>query len=411
MQPASNAAQKDTSPSALRPRTAGLARVGAAALAGALALSGVTAATAVAAPARASAVGTAARGGLTYPAVEKQLSAIETPPSSKVSLLETGSTLLYPLISVWAAAYGKIHPNIPVTTAGTGSGTGQSDALSGTVQIGASDAYLPPTDPKTLLNIPLDISAQDIAYNIKGVPQSTHLKLTGAVLDEIYSGKIDNWSSSVIKGLNPGVHLPNETIVPLHRSDGSGDTFLFSTYLDDQSPKGGWVAAQGGPGTQVQWPSISSALAEQGNQGMETACTSTPGCVAYIGVSFLNESIKDHLGEAQIRNGDGQFELPTHEAIATEVAAYTTIPTNAAESLIDSTSPSAKNGYPIVNFEYAIVNEKQPNAATAQAVKAFLAWGMDPRFGSTGKHLGPVYFQALSPAAIQVSLNLLDKVK
>ncbi|MHB1782186.1 MAG: phosphate ABC transporter substrate-binding protein PstS [Acidimicrobiales bacterium] len=411
MQPASNAAQKDTSPSALRPRTAGLARVGAAALAGALALTGVTAATAVAAPARASAVGTAARGGLTYPAVEKQLSAIETPPSSKVSLLETGSTLLYPLISVWAAAYGKIHPNIPVTTAGTGSGTGQSDALSGTVQIGASDAYLPPTDPKTLLNIPLDISAQDIAYNIKGVPQSTHLKLTGAVLDEIYSGKIDNWSSSVIKGLNPGVHLPNETIVPLHRSDGSGDTFLFSTYLDDQSPKGGWVAAQGGPGTQVQWPSISSALAEQGNQGMETACTSTPGCVAYIGVSFLNESIKDHLGEAQIRNGDGQFELPTHEAIATEVAAYTTIPTNAAESLIDSTSPSAKNGYPIVNFEYAIVNEKQPNAATAQAVKAFLAWGMDPRFGSTGKHLGPVYFQALSPAAIQVSLNLLDKVK
>ncbi len=411
MQPASNATQKDTSPSALRPRTSGLARVGAAALAGALALTGVTAATAVAAPVRASAVGTAARGGLTYPAVERQLSAVETPPSSKVSLLETGSTLLYPLISVWAAAYGKIHPNIPVTTAGTGSGTGQSDALSGTVQIGASDAYLPPTDPKTLLNIPLDISAQDIAYNIKGVPQTTHLKLTGAVLDEIYAGKIDNWSSSVIKGLNPGVHLPNEAIVPLHRSDGSGDTFLFSTYLDDQSPKGGWVAAQGGPGTQVQWPSISSALAEQGNQGMETACKSTPGCVAYIGVSFLNESIKDHLGEAQIRNGDGQFELPTHAAIATEVAAYTTIPTNAAESLIDSTSPSAKNGYPIVNFEYAIVNEKQPNAATAQAVRAFLAWGMDPRFGSTGKHLGPVYFQALSPAAIQVSLDLLGKVK
>ena len=411
MQPASNATQKDTSPSALRPRTSGLARVGAAALAGALALTGVTAATAVAAPVRASAVGTAARGGLTYPAVERQLSAVETPPSSKVSLLETGSTLLYPLISVWAAAYGKIHPNIPVTTAGTGSGTGQSDALSGTVQIGASDAYLPPTDPKTLLNIPLDISAQDIAYNIKGVPQTTHLKLTGAVLDEIYAGKIGNWSSSVIKGLNPGVHLPNEAIVPLHRSDGSGDTFLFSTYLDDQSPKGGWVAAQGGPGTQVQWPSISSALAEQGNQGMETACKSTPGCVAYIGVSFLNESIKDHLGEAQIRNGDGQFELPTHAAIATEVAAYTTIPTNAAESLIDSTSPSAKNGYPIVNFEYAIVNEKQPNAATAQAVRAFLAWGMDPRFGSTGKHLGPVYFQALSPAAIQVSLDLLGKVK
>lgn len=410
MHATSNEGHVEATPLARRQRRARLACVGAASLAGALALTGVSAAGAVAAPVHEAAVHAAA-GGLSYAAVEKELSAIETPPTSKVPLLETGSTLLYPLISVWATQYGKIHPNIPVTTAGTGSGTGQSDALSGTVQIGASDAYLPPTDPKNLLNIPLDISAQDIAYNVKGVPQTTHLKLTGAVLNEIYSGKINNWSSSVIKGLNPGVRLPDETIIPLHRSDGSGDTFLFSTYLDDQSPKGGWVAAQGGPGTQVQWPSISTALAEQGNQGMETACKSTPGCIAYIGVSFLNESIKDHLGEAQIRNGDGQFELPTHKAIATEVAAYTSIPANAAESLIDSTASSAKNGYPIVNFEYAIVNDKQPNAATAQAVKAFLAWGMDPRFGSTGKNLGPVYFQALSPAAIQVSLNLLDKVK
>ncbi len=379
--------------------------MGAAALAGTLALTGVTTSLASASTARATSSGS----GLSYPAVEKELTAIETPPSSKVALLETGSTLLYPLISKWAAVYAKQHTSISVTTAGTGSGTGQSEALDGAVQIGASDAYLPPTDPKTLLNIPVDISAQQIDYNVKGVPQSTHLKLDGTLLNNIYAGKVTNWDSSAIKALNPGVKLPDQTIVPLHRSDGSGDTFLFTSYQDFQDPKG-WVASQGGPNTSVQWPSNPAALAELGNQGMETGCKATPGCIAYIGVSYLNEAIKDRLGYAQILNGDGNYELPTHKGIAAEVASYSSLPASAALSLIDSKAASAKDGYPIVNFEYAIVNEHQRNAATARAVKAFLAWGMDPRYGSTGKMLGPIYFQALSPEAINVAIALLDKV-
>lgn len=386
-------------------RSRGAAAAMGAALAGTLALAGATALPAGASTARAKSSGTT----LTYPAVEKQLSALETPPSSKVSLLETGSTLLYPLISKWAAAYDKLHSNISVTTAGTGSGTGQSEALDGAVQIGASDAYLPPTDPKTLLNIPVDVSAQQIDYNVKGIPSTTHLKIDGTLLNDIYAGKVTNWDSSAIKALNPGVKLPDETIVPLHRSDGSGDTFLFTSYQDAQDPKG-WVASQGGPNTSVQWPSNPAALAEQGNQGMETGCKATPGCIAYIGVSYLNEAIKDGLGYAQILNGDGNYELPTHKAIAAEVASYTSLPANAALSLIDSSSPAAKDGYPIVNFEYAIVNEHQKSASTAQAVKSFLAWGMDPRYGSSGRFLGPVYFQALSPSAIEVAMSLLDKV-
>ena len=159
-------------------------------------------------------------------------STVESPPSGSISLTETGSTLLYPLWNLWVPAYTSKYPNVAVTTAGTGSGTGITDASNGTVDIGSSDAYLSPSEVSAsphLENIPLAISAQFIGYNVPGV--SVHLKLDGNVLAEIYQGKVTNWNSSAIADLNKGVSLPNLPIVPLHRTDGSGDTFLFTTYL------------------------------------------------------------------------------------------------------------------------------------------------------------------------------------
>ncbi|EQD48432.1 phosphate ABC transporter, periplasmic phosphate- binding protein, partial [mine drainage metagenome] len=126
----------------------------------------------------------------------------ENPPTAKVAIQETGSTLLYPLFNLWAPDYQKQFPNITITTAGTGSGTGIADAASATVDIGASDAYLSSTQTTkspTLVNIPLAISAQEIVYNIPGV--TTQLDLSGSVISKIYQGKIQYWDTG-IKALN-----------------------------------------------------------------------------------------------------------------------------------------------------------------------------------------------------------------
>ncbi|HUZ19963.1 MAG TPA: phosphate ABC transporter substrate-binding protein PstS [Acidimicrobiales bacterium] len=371
------------------------------ALAGALAAGALAAPVAGAATAHAKAKGKPKATANVYASVEKQLSGLEKPPSG-VSLLETGSTLLYPLISAWAAHYPATH----VTTAGTGSGTGIADALNGTVQLGASDAYLPISDPSNLLDIPLDVSAQQVDYNLPGV--KGHLKLNAAVLNGMYNGTITKWNDPAIAALNKGVSLPATTVVPLHRSDGSGDTFMFTSFLDFQDPSS-WVASSGGPNTSIHFPSVPTALAEQGNGGMLAGCEKTTGCVAYIGISYLRSALKAGLGDAQLENGSGKYVLPTPGAISSEVASFQHIPSTGAISLVNS--KNAKFGYPIVNFEYAIVNANQSSSTTAQAIRAFLAWGMDPRNGSSSTYLTPIYFHPLAPGAMQIALNLLKKIQ
>jgi phosphate transport system substrate-binding protein len=339
------------------------------------------------------------------------LSSLETPPSSNVSLSETGSTLLYPLFNLWAPAYEHLHPNIAITTAGTGSGTGISQAAAGTVNIGASDAYLSSaqvTQNPGLENVPLAISAQMVNYNIPGFTGT--LKLSGKVLSAIYQGTITTWNDPQITAINPGVTIPAVKIVPVHRSDGSGDTFIFTTYLSDSDPSG-W-GTKISYGTTVAFPPIPSALGENGNGGMVSGCGATPGCVAYIGVSYRNQTEAAHLGEAELQNGSGNYEALTPQTVAAEAASYaSSTPVSGAISLIDG--KKASGGYPIINYEYAIVNTNQPNADTATAVKALLAWAMDSSSngGSDPAFLNQVNFQALPTSAVTVAVALLNKIQ
>ncbi len=385
-----------------RSRGAGTALV---ALAGALGISAVAAPLASASthakPASHKVKKQSANGALV--AAEKQLSALEAKAGSGVTLTETGSSLFYPLFSTWAQHYSSAT----VQTASTGSGAGQAGALKGTVDIGASDAYLPASDPATLLNVPVVVSAQQINYNLPGIGRTTHLKLDGAVLNGMYTGKITRWNDAAIQKLNKGVKLPNVKVVPLHRSDGSGDTFLFTSYLAAQDPSS-FVNSVGGPNTQVSWPSVPGALAENGNTGMLKGCQTTPGCVAYIGVSYLRGAVASGLGYGYLLNGKGNYVGPTPVNVANEIASYKRIPANGTISLINS--KTAKFGYPIVNFEYAVVQEHQPSTAKANAIKALLAWGMDPRHGATGSYLAPVNFKPLPANALAIAINLLKKI-
>jgi phosphate transport system substrate-binding protein len=325
------------------------------------------------------------------------------PPTASVSLSETGSSLLYPLFGSWATAYSGTYPNIKITSAATGSGTGISDASTGAVNIGASDAYLSSSvraSTPTLMNIAVAISAQQINYNVPGV---SNLKLDGTVLAQIYTGKITNWNASQIAALNPGVTLPNLPIVPLHRADSSGDTFLFTTYLDDQDPTD-WPATN--VGTTISWPSVSGALAETGNSGMVSACDSTKGCIAYIGIAYLSKTQADSLGQAVLKNGSGNYESPSATTIAAEASSFVSkTPANETISLIDG---PAKNGYPIVNYEYLIINQTQSSTTTADAIKALVYWEITT--GQSSSYLSAVNFQPLPEPVVKLSETQIAQI-
>lgn len=334
---------------------------------------------------------------------------LETPPKSKVSLSEAGSTLLQPLFNIWAPAYTKQFPNISVTPSGGGSGAGISGAAGGTVDIGASDAYLSSAQVAKnpgLLNIPLAISAQMINYNIPGV--TGNLNLNGQILARIYEGKITNWNDSAIAAINPQVKLPNLKIVPLHRSDGSGDTFIFTQYLSKSDPNG-WGSSSGPQfGTTVAFPSVPGALGENGNGGMVSACQATTGCVAYIGISFKAQTDTAKLGEAKLGNASGKYLLPTPSTIGAEAASLVSqTPANEALSLVYGPAP---DGYPIINYEYAIVNSQQKDSNTAQAIRSLLAWAIDPQYGNASSYVSQVSFQPLPDSVAKLSLAQIAKI-
>jgi phosphate transport system substrate-binding protein len=335
------------------------------------------------------------------------LSSLENWPTTSVSLQESGSSLLYPLFNLWVQQIESEWPAVKVQTASTGSGAGLTAAETGTANIGASDPYLSPAAAQqypTLENIPLAISAQQLNYNIPGLAAGTHLKLSGAVLADIYKGTVTNWNNAKIAALNPGVTLPNLTIVPVHRVDSSGDTFLFTSYLAAADPSG-WTIA---PDTIVTWPNVPGALSAMGNGGMVTTCKATPGCVAYIGISYLKEASAAGLGYAALQNKAGHFEVPTAATITAEADSFTaSTPASGTVSMIYG---SQSDGYPIVNYEYAIVSTKQPNALEAQAVKAVLAWAIDPSGGASSTYLDQVGFVALPPAVVSISTKLVSKV-
>jgi phosphate transport system substrate-binding protein len=312
------------------------------------------------------------------------------------TLLETGSSLLYPLMNLWVAAYQQTHADVQITTSSTGSGTGISQAIAGVAQLGASDAFMADAQMKNtpMLNIPLAISAQQINYNLPGL-NNVHLNLSGPVLAGIYSGEIQFWDDAKIKDINKPVasKLPHQPIVPIRRADSSGDTFIFTQYLSKSTPS--WAS---GPayGTTVNWPAVSTAVGATGNASMVQTCQNTQYSIAYVGIAYIAETEKAGLGFAALENKDGKFVLPSAANIAAAAAASDkSTPPDERLSLI--LAPGA-DAYPIINFEYAIVNPKQADPAKAADVKKFLDWALSD--GQSATFLDKVHFLPL-PANVQ----------
>jgi phosphate transport system substrate-binding protein len=320
-----------------------------------------------------------ARPGIAVNAVVGALAllALQSAPTraEDVNLAETGSTLIYPLFNVWVSEYAKTHPGIHITTGSTGSGAGIEQAISGIVRIGASDAYMTDAQAKQnplIINVPMAISALTVNFNLPGF-NAVHLRLDGPVLAGIYTGKIRQWDDKAIAALNPGLTLPHHDIVPVHRADGSGDTFVFTQYLTFSTPA--WEDSVG-YGTSVAWPAVDGTLKADGNIGVLETVKQTPYSVTYLGITFHSEISQAQLGTASMKSYSGEFLLPTPETIA--AAAASLAPRTPPDERLTLVNAPGAGAYPLINYEYAIVSVKQPNAATAGAIRRFLLWAIAP---------------------------------
>jgi phosphate transport system substrate-binding protein len=311
--------------------------------------------------------------------------------SGGVTLQESGSSLMYPYLQAIVGPFHTANPTITVAPAPGGSGKGVADVEAGTTDFGASDAYLSPTEmasDSSLMNIPVVVSSQTVDYNLKGI---TTLKLNGTVLAGMYLGTITTWNNPAIAALNPGVTLPSEAVHPIHRSDSSGDSFLFTSFLSKTDPT---FASKVGPSELPSLPSVATSASADGNPGMVQSCGSTPGCVAYIGVSARASAQTAGLGEAELQNASGQFVSDTSTSVDAAVAAAPAIPANLAVSLIDLTGTGA---YPIVNFEYIIVKKGTKHAAQ---IGTFLTYIVSTTGGSAPAALAKDNFEALPSSLV-----------
>ena len=312
--------------------------------------------------------------------------------AADITLNETGSTLLLPVFQAWIAGYKSVAPDVSITAAGTGSGAGEKSALDGSARIGTSDAYLSDEiaeqNPQ-ILDIPLAISAQTINYNLPGL-NGANLKIDGPTLAAIYTGVVTQWDDPTIKAMNPGASLPHQPIVPVRRADGSGDTFIFTQFLDFSAET--WENSPG-YGTEIAWPKVDAEKAAEGNDGVVKTLAATPYSIGYVGISYGAQIEKASLGTAMVKNQEGKFLLPTPQSIA-DAAAQLDPRTPPYERITLIFAPG-DNSYPLINYEYAVVSKSQPNAATADALRHLLSWAISKTGGNSETYLKPVGFIAL----------------
>jgi phosphate transport system substrate-binding protein len=284
-------------------------------------------------------------------------------------LTGAGSSFAYPIYSKWAAMYAQ-KTGVHINYQSIGSSGGIRQLSEQTVDFGASDG--PMTDEQIakakggpILHIPTVLGAVAITYNLPEVTQP--LKLTGDVIADIYLGKITKWNDARIAALNSGVHLPAQDIVVVHRSDGSGTTFIFTDYLSAVSPA--WAS---GPGKaqSINWP---VGLGGKGSEGVTGQVKQVPGTIGYVELSYAKQN---HLPVALIRNAAGAWVAPTIEGVTAAAAgAVAKLPAN-TDYRISIVNAPGKSAYPISSFTWILVYKNPADATKGKELVDFLRWAL-----------------------------------
>lgn len=310
------------------------------------------------------------------------------------TLLGAGSTFVYPLFSKIFAQYDA-QKHVKVNYQSIGSGGGILQLTNKTVDFGGSDAPLNEEQEKKIgvpvLHIPMASGAVVVSYNVPGV--ATGLKLSGKDLADIYLGKITKWNSPLIADANPGVKLPDLPIVVVHRSDGSGTTYIFTDFLTKVNED--WAKKVGKAGA-VNWP---AGLGGKGNEGVEGLVKQTPGAIGYVELAY---AIQNHVPFAAVQNKSGKYITPTLET--TTLSSNVTLPADSKVSLTNTDNPK---GYPITSFTWALIYKEQNyNGRSAARAKQLLQL-MWFNIHEGQKNCAPLNYAPLSKSAVKVAESIL----
>ena len=283
------------------------------------------------------------------------------------SMVGAGSTFIYPIMTRWVGDFQKAHSKVQINYQSIGSGGGIQQLRQGVVDFGASDAALGDEELKTMppiIQIPESAGPVCITYNLE---KTTQLKLSGPTLAAIFLGKIKNWRDPAIVKDNPGPdsRLPDEPIIVAHRSDGSGTTDIFTTYLAAVSPEWG---QQVGKGISVKWP---TGLGAKGSEGVTGIVKQTPGAIGYVEFSYAEQN---KLPVAYILNASGNWIQPNSASSTAAIAAFTDQLAKDVRTPVVNPPTSAPQAYPITGLTYLLVPKDGSDPNKREALKNFISY-------------------------------------
>jgi len=315
-----------------------------------------------------------------------------------IRITGAGATFPYPIYSKWFAEYNKLHPNVEINYSSLGSGAGIRQIIEQTVDFGATDG--PMTDeqmrgaPGRILHFPTVLGAVVPIYNIPNV--KAELKFDGAVLANIFLGKVSKWNDPAIAKLNGGVNLPGTDIVVVHRSEGSGTTYIWVDYLAKISPE---FKKTVGVATAVKWP---TGVGGKGNEGVSATVKQTPGSIGYVELIY---ALQNKINYGPVQNAAGEFvKASTQSVTAAAAEAAAKMPPDFRVSI---TNAPGKGVYPISSFTWVLLYENPKDKTKAKALVDFMKWAL-----TDGQKFAPdLGYAPLPDAVVKLESTALGKIK
>jgi phosphate transport system substrate-binding protein len=315
-----------------------------------------------------------------------------------VQINGAGATFPNPIYSKWFAEYNKLHPNVRINYQSIGSGGGIRQVTQETVFFGATDGPMTNEQlqaaPGRLLHFPTVLGAVVPIYSIEGV--KGELKFTGPVLADIFLGKITNWNDPAIAKLNPGVKLPARDITVVHRSDGSGTTYIWVDYLSKISPE--WKKTVG-VATSVKWP---AGVGGKGNEGVAGLVRQSPNSIGYVELIY---ALQNKIAYGAVQNAAGRFVRASIESTtAAAAAAAAKMP---ADFRVSITNAPGEAAYPIASFTWLLFYENPKNKHHAKVMVDFLKWALT----DGQKHAAQLGYAPLPDSVVKLEMQQLAKIR
>jgi phosphate transport system substrate-binding protein len=326
------------------------------------------------------------------------IAAAVTLVAQTVQINGAGATFPYPIYSKWFDEYNKLHANVRINYQSVGSGAGIQQVTKETVFFGATDGPMNDEQlkavPGSILHFPTVLGGVVPIYNIAGV--SGELKFSGQVLADIYLGKITKWNDPALAKLNPAAKLPATDVIVVHRSDGSGTTYIWVDYLSKISPE---FKSKVGVSTSVNWP---AGVGGKGNEGVSGLVTQTPGSIGYVELIY---ALQNKIGFGVVQNAAGEFVKASVEAVT--AAASASAAKMPPDFRVSITNAPGKGAYPIASFTWILLYESPKDKAQGKVMVDFMKWAL----ADGQKYCADLGYAPLPANVVKLEMAALAKIK